>query len=95
MLTFNDAKKIGIKACIDMLGYDFVKKYEDKACTAYSDEGDHASCFVGVDTTNISALSSDGHLILDDTPAAAFPFSVSCNVAYKDGTVTNVIVHRQ
>lgn len=63
MLTFNDAKKIGIKACINKPGYDFVKKYEVTACTAYSDEGDHAFCFVGVDTNNISSLSNGGLII--------------------------------
>jgi len=26
MLTFEEAKKIGIRACVDKLGYDFVKK---------------------------------------------------------------------
>ena len=45
MLTFEEAKRIGITACVDKLGYDFVKKYEDTACSACGDEGDYASVF--------------------------------------------------
>ena len=87
MLTFEEAKRIGIKACINKLGYDFVKKYNDTSCTAYGDEDDHAFCFVGV-TTEPFKPWTDGTIILDDSPDAKYPFSASCNVAYKDGMVT-------
>ena len=87
MLTFDEAKKIGIKACVDKLGYDFVKKYEDTSCSAYGDEGDYASCFVGVSTEPDTPWTG-GPLILDDSPKAKFPYSASCDVAYKDGAVT-------
>ena len=49
MVMFEEAKRIGIIACADQ-GYNFVKKYEATACSAYGDDGDHASCFVGVST---------------------------------------------
>ena len=87
MLTFEEAKKIGVKACVDKLGYDFVKKYQDTACSAYGDEGDHASCFVGV-STEPDPPWNGGPLILDDSPASKYPYSASCDVAYADGTVT-------
>ena len=87
MLTFEEAKKIGIRACVDKLGYDFVKKYEATACSAYGDDGDHASCFVGVSTEPDTPWNG-GPLILDDSPESKFPYSASCNVAYADGTVT-------
>ena len=87
MLTFEEAKRIGIKACVDKLGYDFVKKYEDTACSAYGDEGYHASCFVGVTTEPIVPWNG-GPLVLDDSPNSKYPYSASCNVAYADVAVT-------
>jgi prepilin-type processing-associated H-X9-DG protein len=87
MLTFEEAKKIGIRACVDKLGYDFVKKYEATACAAYGDEGDHVSCFVGVSTEPDTPWNG-GTLILDDSPSSKYPYSASCNVAYADGSVT-------
>ena len=87
MLTFEEAKKIGTVACLDKLGRDFVKKYRETACSAYGDEDDHAFCFIGIDTEPDVPVA-DGHLILDDSPEAKFPFSASCNVAYNDGTIT-------
>ena len=87
MLTFEEAKKIGIRACVDKLGFDFVKKYNETSCTAYGDEEDHAFCFVGVGTEPVTPWTG-GPLILDDSPKAKFPFSASCNVAYADGKVT-------
>ena len=87
MLTFEEAKKIGTAACLDKLGRDFVKKYRDTACFAYGDEEDHAFCFIGIDTEPDVSSTSD-RIVLDDSPEEKFPFSASCNVAYKDGTVT-------
>ena len=87
MLTFEEAKKIGIKACVDKLGGDFVKKYNETSCTAYGDEGDHAFCFVGGDTNPVEPWTG-GPLIMDDSPEAKFPYSASCNVSYCDGEIT-------
>ena len=87
MLAFEEAKKIGVKACVDKLGYDFVKKHEETACSAYGDEGDHASCFVGVNTEPES-LWTGGPLVLDDSPDSRFEYSASCNVAYADGKIS-------
>ena len=89
MLTFEEARKIGIRVCVDMLGYDFVKKYEDTACSAYGDEGDHASCFVGVNTEPEKPWTG-GTLILDDSPNSKYPYSASCNVDYADGAITGM-----
>ena len=89
MLTFEEAKRIGIRACVDKLGYDFVKKYEDTACSAYGDEGDHASCFVGV-TTEPEKPWTGGALVLDDSPKSKYPYSASCKVAYADGSISGM-----
>ena len=37
MLTYEQAKKIGQEACIDRLGRDFVMKYRDTSCPAFSE----------------------------------------------------------
>lgn len=87
MLTFDEAKKVGIKACVDKLGTEFVRKYEETACTAYGDEEDHAFCFVGVNPEPVKPWTGN-HLVLDDTPGTKFPYSASCNVAYADGKVS-------
>ncbi|MBQ8094215.1 MAG: hypothetical protein IJ242_11650 [Clostridia bacterium] len=87
MLTFEEAKKVGIRACVDKLGYDFVRKYEDNTCTAYGNEEDHAFCFVGLSTEPRKPWNG-GSIILDDSPEKKFPFSASCNVSYTDGKVT-------
>mgnify|MGYP007069905044 CR=1 FL=1 len=49
MLTFEQAKKIGVDACIEKLGRDFVNQFKDTSCDAYADMKDYAYCFVGVD----------------------------------------------
>ena len=87
MLTFEEAKRIGTKACVNKLGYDFVKKYEETSCCAYSDAGDHVSCFVGVSVTPDIPWTG-GPLVIDDSPEAKFPFSARCEVDYADGGVT-------
>lgn len=87
MLTFDEAKKVGIRACVDRLGNDFVRMHEDTSCTAYGDEEDHAFCFVGV-STELDVPWDGGPIILDDSPEKKFPYSVSCNVAYADGAIT-------
>ncbi len=55
MLTFEEAKKIGLNACVDRLGRDFVMKYRDTSCPAYADMEDHAYCFIGVDNSDSTA----------------------------------------
>lgn len=87
MLTFEEAKKIGIRACVDKLGYDFVKKHNETSCTAYEDEDDRVFCFVGVGTESVAPWTG-GPLLLDDSPDAKFPYSASCNVTYADGAIT-------
>ena len=50
MLTFEEAKKIGKNACIEMLGRSFYEKYIDSSTTAYGDfsEDGVIFCYVGV-----------------------------------------------
>lgn len=83
MITYEKARKIGVDACIDKLGREFVMKYKDRSSSAYGDRGDHAYCFVGVD--NSIEDHENSQLIL--TSNNGFPFRASCNVRYKDGEI--------
>ena len=48
MLTVNEAKNMGITACIEKIGYDFCRKHADNATSGYSEEEGVVNCFVGV-----------------------------------------------
>ena len=47
-LTFEEAKKLGMDACVDRLGRDFVMKYRDTSCSSYEDIEERVYCFPGV-----------------------------------------------
>ena len=83
MLKKKKKKKIGLDACIEQLGREFVMKYRDTSCPAYADMEDHAYCFVGVDNTDERFNSVP--LVL--TASNQFPFMASCNVRYSDGKI--------
>ena len=82
MLTFEEAKKIGIDACVAKLGESFVSKHEDNLCAGYGDVEDYAYCFLGV-SDQPEKLS--GELVLDST--SKWPFIAKCNVWYNDGRI--------
>lgn len=82
MLDVKSAREIGIKACIDKLGRDFVQTYRESATSAYGDYEDGVFCFVGVDV-NRRDLNTRERLVLDG--AEKFQYRASCNVSYKDG----------
>ena len=42
MLTYEAARKIGVDACIDKLGRDFVMRYQNTSSSGFGDRGDHA-----------------------------------------------------
>ena len=83
MITYEKARKMGINACIDKLGREFVTRYQETSSSGYGDRGDHAFCFVGVDDrpepemTNKLILTSNGK----------FPYIARCNVRYSDGMI--------
>ena len=84
MLTYEEARGIGINACIDRLGRDFVTKYRENGCSTYGDRGSYASCFVGVSDKPAPEMT-DGLRLTSVDP---FPYIARCNVAYRDGKIT-------
>lgn len=87
MITRETARKIGINACIDSLGRDFVKANKQYAAFAYSEFSNAVYCFVGVDD-GPSNTDKSHMLMLDST--SAFQYKAHCVVALKDGSVTFV-----
>lgn len=86
MLTYAQAKKIGVNACLDKLGRDFVKRYEDTSCVGYGEEEAYAFCYVGVDDRP-DPVEESTDIILDGGKETKFPYLVSCNVWYEDGRI--------
>ena len=82
MLCFEEARKIGLNACIDKIGRDFVRKYAESTTTAYGEVDGNAFCFVGVD--NQPLPSFDGKTLVLDS-RSKFPYRASCNVSLQDG----------
>lgn len=48
MLTFEEAKKIGIRACVDKIGYEFCRAHNDNSTSSYGEVDGIMKCFVGV-----------------------------------------------
>ena len=84
MLTYEEARKIGINACIDKLGRDFVTRYRGNACSAYGDRENYASCFVGVSDQPAPQMIDGLRLSSEEE----FPYVARCSVAYSDGKIT-------
>ena len=89
MLTFEEAKKIGIGACVEKLGHSFVKQYADSFCSAYGWGKDENTvfCFAGIDD-NPEKITDTNELIL--TSNNDFPYRVSCNVNILNSSISYV-----
>lgn len=85
MLSVEAARKLGINACIDKLGRDFVKMHRDSSTSAYGECDGGVFCFVGVDNSPERSEGNDT-LILDGS--SVFPYRVSCNVGLEDGRLS-------
>ena len=87
MLTVQQARKIGVRACIDKIGYDFCKKHAENATSAYGKENGYVYCFVGVSDEPAPEcdITKVDRLIL--TSGKKWPYAASCNVYMEDGHV--------
>lgn len=85
MLTELEAKRKGIRACMDKIGFDFCLNNEENSSTTYGIDTDGKMfCFVGIDNTPDE--DTNPHvLILSDLKG--FPYYASCNVDMKDGNI--------
>ena len=77
MLNVEMAIEIGINACIDKLGREFVRTHREQAVAAFAEYENGVFCFVGVDEGTVHE-NSDTVFILDS--CSVFPYRVSCYV---------------
>ena len=82
MLSKEAEKKIGIDACADKLGRDFILAHKNYAISIYGESADSVYCFVGVDDQHRPQNNFDTFVL--DGPSQ-FPFRASCNVSLEDG----------
>lgn len=78
---------MGIRACIDKIGYDFCKEHADNATSAYGEEEGYVNCFVGVSDSPAPEcdISKVSELIL--TSNRKWPYAASCNVYLDTGEI--------
>ena len=82
MLNVEVARKIGINACIEKLGREFVLANKARATSAFGESENGIYCFVGVDDGS-AFENRDNRLVLDSH--SAFPYRASCNVNLSNG----------
>lgn len=87
MLTIKEAARIGINACIDKIGRDFVLANRENGTSGYgeNEEKHCVYCYVGVDDKPYVS-KHPGILELDSE--SRFPYYASCNVSLTDGAMT-------
>lgn len=83
MLSENEARKLGIRACMEKIGFDFCMKNKENSSTAYGLSDGKMFCFVGVND-NAKPDKSDTLLL---TSLKDFPYTASCNVDMNDGYI--------
>ncbi|MBR1634825.1 MAG: hypothetical protein IJ682_07190 [Lachnospiraceae bacterium] len=91
MLKEKEAKKIGIRACMDQLGYEYCKGHSDNAISAWGlDENGKLNCFVGINESPFKQkdLSEVTELIL--SAKDEWEYYASCDVDLKTGTVSMI-----
>lgn len=92
MITIEEARKIGINACIDKIGRDIVLANRDNCATGYGEEYDgKIFCFVAVSTRPPRKEKLPRILILDST--SRFDYEAGCNVSLKDGSIEFIKLH--
>ena len=84
MLNATEAKKIGINACVEKIGVDFCKKYEENACTSCGIRDHIMFCSVGIDDIPYVAPKDPERLVLSES---GFQYIASCNVDMRNGKI--------
>ena len=83
MLSAVEARKKGIRACMEKIGFDFCMEHKDNACTSYGENDGKMFCFVGI-SDEPDNLDED---VLILSSVKGFPYSASCNVDMTNGCI--------
>ena len=84
MLSTDEARRIGIRACIDKIGYEFCKLHADNSTSAYGENDGVMNCFVGISDKPAPVYDISK---VDELIGEEWPYSASCNVKMSDGTI--------
>lgn len=84
MLEASEAKKIGIRACIEKIGWEFCRKYEQNACTTCGEHDKKMFCSVGIDDQEFIPDPHPTKLILSEN---GFQYYASCDVDMTNGMI--------
>ena len=76
-MTRKSLIRIGVNACIDKLGRNFVQKYSSSSSSAYGDVDEGVFCFVGVNDRPENIWDT-AEIVLDSS--TQFPYRASCIV---------------
>ena len=87
MLTRKEAKKIGIRACVDKIGYEFCKKHEDNGTSAYGLNNGKMDCFVGVSDKPAGDCDIEKVESLILTSGKKWPYYAHCEVDMETGEI--------
>ena len=79
MLTVNEAKRVGNRACIDKLGRDFCVQHRDNAVFSWGEDAGIVNCFLGVSDQPMGDLST-WKPMLDGGKDGGWPYFVIANV---------------
>lgn len=83
MISEDRAKRLGINACVEKLGREFVEAHKNSVVYAYGMNQDVMYCFVGVDDR---PQKRSDRLILDNV--SKWPYQASCNVDLETETIS-------
>lgn len=84
MLSKNEAKKIGINACINKIDPTFFQKYKQNACASWGEYNEKMFCSIGIDSKPCILEKKPSKLILTED---GFQYMVSCEVNMTDGSI--------
>mgnify|MGYP006788791497 CR=1 FL=1 len=87
MMSVEEAKRIGIRACIDKIGYELCKLYEDTAISSAGEKPGIVTCYVGIDTRPEAKeeLKNMRAFILDEVNS--YTYYANCSVSLQDGSI--------
>lgn len=87
MISVEEAKRIGINACIDKIGRELCREYADNGVSGYGRRDNRIECFVGLNDEHVEPIDIDNvtELVLSDQ--RDWKYLAECSVDLKDGAV--------
>ena len=87
MLTVDEAKKMGIRACIDKIGYNFCEKHKENSTSSYGEVDGVMKCFVGVSDQPAQDYDIEKVEYLILTSGKKWPYYAHCTVNMANGEI--------